>query len=116
MNEFIVGALVRGRVHGMKGTIIGDKLKAPLMVAIEWDDGTLSKESVHDLRVLNEAQEKAHQEIKAKVTEATLALEAANKLARENGTSLSDLYYDLEFRGLFDELDDAGWSSSSMHC
>ena len=75
--------------------------------------------------------------INEKIAESAKALQEANKLAKDAGlTSLYnydsnfyksnfskeeiekkiDLLHSLKFRQLFNELDNAGWSTSNLHC
>lgn len=100
-----------------RGTIIGNSLRdGDEVAAIEWDDGSLEKKNVNDLKM--EGLEEEYQKIAAKVVAAAELLEEANAMAVKNGTSLYTMWYNGEgqFQRLFNQLDEAGWSSSSMKC
>lgn len=45
------------KLDGKRGTVIGNKLSGDNMVAIEWEDGTLTKECATDLSVVDSALE-----------------------------------------------------------
>lgn len=110
-----IGTRVSKKLNGRLGTVIGNKLSdGDEVVAVEWNDGSLTKANVNDLE--NRAIELAYELIQEKMIEAAAALNAARILASDNHTSLSSLYYNLDFSAFFDAMDDAGWSTSSMHC
>jgi hypothetical protein len=64
--------------------------------------------------------------INLKIKEAAEALKEANKIAKEAGIGgissfsadegMYDVVSEIDFDPLFDQLNDAGWSTSSMEC
>lgn len=110
--------------HNRKGTVIGNKLKASLTVAVEWDDGNLAKVNVNDL--LTEAsledEFKAFQkEVNDKLAAAAALIREAADMATAKGKDLHDFDDDAEDY-MFDTyqlqhaMRDAGWNTSSWNC
>lgn len=106
------------------GMTLGRSLKEPSLVAVEWDDGTLSK--VHEELLLVEADmamELDFQAINDKLAEAARLFSEAAKQAAKHGKELNDYNYDTD-EELFPAVgsllkamrDDAGWSTSSLRC
>lgn len=105
------------------GTVIGNALSVPDLVAVEWSDGSLAK--VHVDLLLREddmALELEFEAINAKVAEAARLLSEAAKAAGKHGKDLNDFNYDTDDRyfpaidDMMSAIDDAGWRSSSLSC
>jgi hypothetical protein len=119
-SDIAIGTRVRSKssCSGGRGTVVGNKLRADTndSVAVEWDNGTVHRMQILDLELLDDDLEAAYEAISLRVAEASAALARANKIAREHNTSLSELRLQLGMHSLLEELDNAGWSSSSMRC
>ena len=120
-----IGAKVRdvGQYPVQRGTIIGTKLSdGDEVVAVEWADGSLTKANINDLTVVDPELENDFQQIALCMKAAAKLINEANLLAKNHGTDISSLYYneeediDLSISTLFNALNSAGWSASSMLC
>lgn len=106
------------------GLAIGHSHIAPDLVAVEWDDGQLSK--VHEDDLLTEddmAMELEFKDINDKLAQAAKLFKEAAQAANKHGKELNDYDYDTDeelFPAVNDLLrsmrDDAGWSTSSLRC
>jgi hypothetical protein len=105
-----------------KGTVIGTKLSdGNEVVAVEWENGCLTKVNINDVEILDSELERDYEEIKKKVEMAAALLDDSNILAKKHNTSLSSLEYhqddvNIGIGNLMDALNNAGWSTSSMSC
>lgn len=123
-SDFEIGATVKSCEAGTRGTIIGNKLSdGDQVVAVEWEDQTLTKYNVSDLKLIDTTLEAEYAIIQEKVRAAAQLLSEANQIAKKNKTSLYELeqnYVDdepvINFGSLMSELDEGGWSTSSMSC
>lgn len=105
------------------GTVIGNALSVPDLVAVEWSDGSLTKAHVDTLLTERDmALELEFEAINAKIAEAARLLSEAAKSATMHGKELNDYNYDTDDRyfpaidDLMEAIDDAGWRSSSLSC
>jgi hypothetical protein len=117
--DFPVNCRVRDNDdHSNKGTVIGHPVSNPEMIAVEWDNGELSKVSFDWVEKIDESLEKDFKEIEDKLKQAAELLNEAQALAEKQGTDLNTLHYDgeISFTEMFRALDNGGWSSSSMRC
>ncbi len=121
-----VGAVVRMYDdHDYKGTVIGNKVSdGDEVVAIEWDNGVLSKENVNDLKLvsLDNDFEIFQAKLMEKIYAASALLNEANEMAKTRGKSIRDLEWDNEgetgvtLYPIFQQIKRAGWSTSSLGC
>lgn len=123
-SDFEVGALVKSYDEPTKrGTVIGNQLSdGDQVVAIEWEDGSLTKSNIDDLKVINSALEAEYAAVQLKLDQAAKLMKEANAILRSHGVSLRDAEYDdegeelIDTSALFAEIRGAGWSTSSMNC
>lgn len=104
-----------------KGTVIGNKLPSgDEVLAIEWDNGELDRVNVHDVELYDAQIEKDFEQVQKEIELAAEALGRANALCSKHKTDLSSAIYNDDYhitiRSLFQELNGAGWSTSSMNC
>ena len=119
MSDNLLGPGSRVKAEdGTRGTVLGESKKTPGEFAVEWDDGELSKHEACDLTLVDASLEQDYEAIQAALQAAADKLSEANALASKHNTSLYDLHYsdDVSFSELFSELNEAGWSTSSMRC
>lgn len=110
--------------EGVRGVVIGTNLPSNVnMCAVEWDDGTLEKVYASDLTEVNSELEADYAEIQNRLNKAAQELREANILAEKHGRELGHMGYDydtdeelIDYSDLFQQLRDAGWSTSSMRC
>jgi hypothetical protein len=109
------------------GVIIGNQLSdGDEVVAVEWSDGSITKVNVNDLKLVETKLETDFEEIvkqiNLKILDAAQAMSDARQLASDVGvTSLAhnyreDAFDDVDIYPLFNELDEAGWRTSSIGC
>lgn len=123
-SDFEIGATVKSCETGTRGTIIGNKLSdGDQVVAVEWENQTLTKYNISDLKLVNSTLEAEYAIIQENVRAAAHLLSEANKIAQKNGTNLCGLEqeYDgdeplINMGALMNALDEGGWSTSSMSC
>jgi hypothetical protein len=116
--------VVMADYHNDKGTVIGNKMRSgDEIVAVEWDNGTLTKINVNELlteQSLFEDDFNAYKlEINAKLEAASALILEANALAAVRGNDLqSQGNYDYIFAVdlIEDAMHTAGWNTSSWHC
>lgn len=106
------------------GVALGRSLKQSQLVAVEWEDGTLTK--VHEDLLLGEDDMAIELEFKAindKLAQAAKLFSEAAQAAHKHGKELNDYDYDTDselFPAVGDLMramrDDAGWSTSSLRC
>lgn len=108
-----------------RGTVIGNKLSdGDQVVAVEWEDGALSKANVNDIQVclsIEEEFKNFQDEINAKLQQAAdLVREAADLAAGRNLDLLSN--DEENYERLFDidtlegAMEQGGWNTSSWYC
>lgn len=105
------------------GVVIGNTLSASNLVAIEWEDGSLTKVDVSLLLTEKDmALELEFEAINNKLAEAARLLSEAAESAAKHGKDLNDYDYDTDDRyfpaidDLMGAIDDCGWRSSSLSC
>jgi hypothetical protein len=113
----ITGVRVKAK-DGSRGTVLGESKKTPGEFAVEWDDGELAKHEAGDLELVDTQLETDYEAIQEALSAAAEKLSEANALASKHNTDLYNLHYsdDISFSDLFSELNEAGWSTSSMRC
>lgn len=89
-------------------------------VSVKWDDGTIEDEvDLEDLKLdslednFEKLQEEAYKKIQKAVDNAVTELKKANELCEKYRFVLRD---DFSTYKLLNEIDNAGWSSSSLSC
>lgn len=119
--EAKLGARVTSNNNYYKGIISSNSVSGSddETVIVEWTNGNgLEKCNVNELRFAPEVLEEEYQAVQTKLNTAKLALAEANALInkRRDHSSLRD--WDTEgivtLHELFNELDNAGWNTSSM--
>jgi hypothetical protein len=122
-SDFDIGDAVKDYDTGNRGTVIGNKLSdGDQVVAVEWDDGSLTKANIDDLTKHDTALEAEFAVVQVKITQAAQLLNEANSLLKARGLSLREASYDengeenFDYSALFTEIRRAGWSTSSMNC
>ena len=122
-SDFEVGDMVKDYDTGNRGTVIGNKLSdGDHVVAVEWDDGSLTKANVDELTKHDTVLEAEFAVVQVKLTQAAQLLNEANNLLKARGLSLRGASYDenggenFDYSDLFSEIRRAGWSTSSMNC
>lgn len=120
-SDLDIGTIIS--LNGVSGTVIGNQLSdGDSVVAVEWNDGSLTKANVADLILRNSELEADYAEIQIKLSQAAQALSDANRIALKHKKVIRDMGYDfdseeeLDFDELFSQLREAGWTTSSMNC
>jgi hypothetical protein len=119
-SDFLVNAIVcyvDNDGHA-RGVVIGHSASNPSKVAVEWDNGVLESVDYTQLELVDTALEADFKKIQEVLNSAVKLLNEANAIARQRKSSLANFAYDdhINFDDVFEALDDAGWSSSSMRC
>lgn len=125
-SDFAIDTNVRHKGNTKRrGVVIGNKLSdGDQVVAVEWDDGALSKVNVNDLQVILSLEEEFKQmqsQVNDKIQEAAKLIREAADIAESHGKDLRSWDQDGEDY-LFDQyelesaMSDAGWNTSSWNC
>jgi hypothetical protein len=101
-----------------KGTVISNTLSSGNeVVAVEWENGTLEKCNVNDLRKTPNEMDKDFDQIRKSIAESHAALKEAVDLADKHGVFLRELEFeDVSFNDLENMVNDVPWASSSSNC
>jgi len=108
-----------------RGTVIGNRLSdGDQVVAVEWEDGTLTKVNVNDIQICLSMEEEFSvmvEEVNDKLKQAADLILEANELASKKGKNLQstdDRDYDrlFEIGHIENAMEEAGWQTSSWYC
>jgi hypothetical protein len=118
-SDFDIGDPVKDYDTGNRGTVIGNKLSdGDQVVAVEWDNGSLTKANVDELTKYDSALDAEFAIVQVKLTQAAQLINDANSLLKAHGLSLREASYDengeenFDYFALFTEIRRAGWSIS----
>jgi len=113
-SDFDIGDAVKDYDTSKRGTVIGNKLSdGDQVVAVEWDDGSLTKANIDDLTKHDTALEAEFAVVQVKITQAAQLLNEANSILKARGLSREENF---DYSALFTEIRRAGWSTSSINC
>lgn len=118
-NKFPIGTVVAYLGHRqIQGIVIGASVRDPNIIAVEWYDGTFSQKLQSDLEAIDTELEADYVLMQLAISNAASKLNEANELALKHGKTLSSLTYGnhISIVDLFDELEEGGWSASSLSC
>jgi hypothetical protein len=120
--DVAVGARITDPKYRYKtGTILSNNVsEGDKMVTVEWDNSyswdKVETVNVNSLRIVPIPLEEDFQKVNEQLKIAAQAIRAAGKIANDKGTSLREWDGEemLSFQEVFNEIDGAGWQTSTM--